>query len=251
MPSLNLDLNYFDHVKTIRLVARLGPGSDVLPIRLWAWVGSHQPETGYLALLEAELEHVCRWWGEKGAMVSAMMEIGFIKKRGAIYEVNDWLDHSGHLAAFKKRAQKAARKRWGIKRKSSNATSIAKHKPKQSPSRAVHSRALPTNNTEGAKAPASKVFSKPSHVEVQVYAQEIGFLKFDAEAWVDHYEANGWRVGRTPMKDWKAAVRQWKRRANEFGASREAAPAPPLGRYVEHKPREEDIFDPNKKMEAV
>lgn len=245
MPSLNLDLNYFDHVKTIRLVARLGPGSDVLPIRLWAWVGSHQPETGRLALLEAELELICRWWGEKGVMVSAMIEIGFIKKYGDICEVNDWLEHSGHLAAFKKRAQKAARIRWGIKRKSSNASSIAKGKPKQCPSRAVHSRALPAIKTEGAKR-----FIKPSHVEVQVYGQEIGFVGFDAEAWVDHYGANGWKVGKNPMKNWKATVRQWKRRNGEFGGARISAPAPVHKKYVEHKPREEDIFDPNVKETA-
>ncbi len=27
----------------------------------------------------------------------------------------------------------------------------------------------------------------------------------------DYYESNGWRVGRNPMKDWKAAARRWKR----------------------------------------
>ncbi len=30
------------------------------------------------------------------------------------------------------------------------------------------------------------------------------------EFW-DYYESNGWRVGRNPMKDWKAAARRWKR----------------------------------------
>jgi len=29
--------------------------------------------------------------------------------------------------------------------------------------------------------------------------------------WVDHYTANGWKVGRgNPMKDWRAAVRTWE-----------------------------------------
>ncbi len=30
------------------------------------------------------------------------------------------------------------------------------------------------------------------------------------EFW-DYYESNGWRVGRNPMKDWKAAARRWQR----------------------------------------
>ena len=33
----------------------------------------------------------------------------------------------------------------------------------------------------------------------------------DPDAWYDHYSSNGWMVGRTKMKDWKAAVRTWER----------------------------------------
>jgi len=31
-----------------------------------------------------------------------------------------------------------------------------------------------------------------------------------AENWLNHYEANGWKVGKNAMKDWKASVRTWK-----------------------------------------
>lgn len=145
MASLNLDLNYFDHVKTLRLAARLGPGSEVIPVRLWTYAGKHHPEDGKLALLEAELEHVCAWWGEKGAMVPALVEIGFLEKFGEFFQVHDWLDHSGHLAAFKKRAKNAAKKRWSHNQQSSNATSIAKAETKQCPSSAVHSSSKQSN----------------------------------------------------------------------------------------------------------
>ena len=33
----------------------------------------------------------------------------------------------------------------------------------------------------------------------------------DAEKWFNYYSANGWKVGKNPMKDWKAAVRTWER----------------------------------------
>lgn len=150
MPSLNLNLNYFDHMKTIRLVARLGPGAAELPIRLWAWVGNHQPESGRLSLLENELESICHWWGEKGAMVTAFIETGFLKKideKNEMYEINDWLEHSGHLAVFHKRAKKAARKRWGLHKKKVDASSNASSSNKQCSSRAVHSRAVPYQHT--------------------------------------------------------------------------------------------------------
>ena len=31
----------------------------------------------------------------------------------------------------------------------------------------------------------------------------------DAERFVDYYASIGWRVGKNPMKDWRAAVRAW------------------------------------------
>lgn len=145
MPSINLDVNYFDHMKAMRLEARLGNGADGLPVRLWTYVGRQKPETGILEMLPEEIERVCRWWGGKGELVKAMVEIGFIEREGEIYIVHDWLEHSGHLATFKKRAIKAARKRWGAKRKRSNASSIAKDESKQSPSSAVHSSAVHSN----------------------------------------------------------------------------------------------------------
>lgn len=203
MPSLNLDLNYFDHAKTMRLESILGNGADVLPIRLWAYVGRHNPEQGRVSMLEGELERVCRWWGEKGAMVAAMMKIGFIEKDGEFYEIHDWLDHSGHLSAFKKRAIKANRIRWGKRSKSRTPTRTPKHEAKESPSSAVPFSAVHNNK--------KSVFSKPSAHEVKVYGASIGFV-IDGDAFCDFYESKGWKVGNTPMKDWKAAVRTWRKR---------------------------------------
>ena len=57
-----------------------------------------------------------------------------------------------------------------------------------------------------------KAFQKPTVVEIYDYACERlsneDALKF-TEKFHAHYEANGWKVGRNPMKDWKAAVRKW------------------------------------------
>lgn len=60
------------------------------------------------------------------------------------------------------------------------------------------------------------VFRKPSAGEVSAYALEM-LYDLDAQAFIDHYEACGWVVGKNkPMKDWKAAVRQWNRRQGDF-----------------------------------
>ncbi len=33
-----------------------------------------------------------------------------------------------------------------------------------------------------------------------------------ARTFMDHYEANGWIVGKSSMKDWQSTVRNWMRR---------------------------------------
>lgn len=54
-------------------------------------------------------------------------------------------------------------------------------------------------------------FKKPSIEEVQEYCNERN-NNINAEQFIDYYEANGWKVGKNTMKDWKAAVRTWERR---------------------------------------
>ena len=68
------------------------------------------------------------------------------------------------------------------------------------------------SNTNAVYAPAAPrmQFKKPTLEEVQAYCQERG-NSVDAQRWFDYYEANGWRVGRNPMKDWKATVRTWEK----------------------------------------
>ena len=55
-----------------------------------------------------------------------------------------------------------------------------------------------------------KKFSKPSFEEVKKYCLER-MNNVDAGRFIDHYESNGWMVGKNKMKDWKAAVRTWER----------------------------------------
>lgn len=55
---------------------------------------------------------------------------------------------------------------------------------------------------------AVKRFVPPTIQEVRVYADTIGF-PIDADNFVDFYTMKAWMVGKSKMKDWKAAVRTW------------------------------------------
>ncbi len=81
---------------------------------------------------------------------------------------------------------------------------------------------------EGDKRP-----TRPTVEDVVTFCNEKG-ITIDAQAFVDYYEANGWRVGKNPMKDWRAAVRNWARRDAERKAEKTAPQvktAPPTMYY--------------------
>ena len=56
----------------------------------------------------------------------------------------------------------------------------------------------------------TKRFIKPSVKEIADYCNNNNY-NIDAERFYDYYESKGWKVGKAPMKDWKAAVRMWSR----------------------------------------
>ena len=87
-------------------------------------------------------------------------------------------------------------------------------------------RLLSTNTNvivEGESPPAKekkkatrKVFVKPTPSEIQTYVDEHN-LQVDVERFFDYYEGNGWKVGKNPMKDWKATARNWSRNSFDKG----------------------------------
>jgi hypothetical protein len=64
------------------------------------------------------------------------------------------------------------------------------------------------------KAKKPKRFTKPPVDDVRQYMAELNMNDM-SQRFVDYYESNGWKVGKNPMKDWKAAVRTWKQQNND------------------------------------
>jgi hypothetical protein len=55
-------------------------------------------------------------------------------------------------------------------------------------------------------------FAPPSPEEVTTYGRSIGF-DLDGEQFCDYYASMGWKLANgNPLKDWRAAVRTWRRR---------------------------------------
>ena len=61
----------------------------------------------------------------------------------------------------------------------------------------------------------SSRFQKPTIEEIRQYCLEKS-LDVDAEHFYNFYESKGWVVGKSPMKNWRAAVCTWSRREKEI-----------------------------------
>lgn len=72
-------------------------------------------------------------------------------------------------------------------------------------------------------------FTPPTTEEVEAYIREKGY-HMDAQRFVDFYSSKGWMVGKTKMRDWRAAARGWASR--ERSAPQKSDPS--FGRRVDY-----------------
>jgi len=56
-------------------------------------------------------------------------------------------------------------------------------------------------------------FQPPQESECCAYAAELGMDRDQGSAFHDYQTSKGWFVGKSKMKDWRAALRTWKRNA--------------------------------------
>lgn len=70
-----------------------------------------------------------------------------------------------------------------------------------------HTSTSQSNPCQSRKGKGRAPFQPPTREEARAYLESLG-LRADIEKIFDHYESNGWRCGRNPMKDWRAAFRR-------------------------------------------
>lgn len=117
MPSINVDLDFFSHRKTMRLSAQLGDHAITSLLRLWCYVGRHDPKDGSLDdLRDYEIEHIANWTGERGQFVRTLISIGFLDMENGRAKIHGWEEHSRHLILYREKAKRAANTRWANRR---------------------------------------------------------------------------------------------------------------------------------------
>ena len=89
----------------------------------------------------------------------------------------------------------------------SNSNANAEHKVKEIKEKEIIK--------EREKEKTARRFIPPTVEEVKARMDEMGYT-FDAEAFIAFYQSNGWMVGKSKMKDWRAAMVTWQKREPRF-----------------------------------
>jgi hypothetical protein len=78
---------------------------------------------------------------------------------------------------------------------------------------------LATGNTKRKKVAQKKEngFIRPNLEEVIAFFNSENHPEIEARKFFNHFESNGWKVGgKTPMKNWNAAARNWMINSQRF-----------------------------------
>lgn len=169
--------------------------------RLWSWA-DRQTTNGNAPGVTVSWLNACA--GRDG-FAEAMLSVGWLaltKEGISIPKFDEYISESAKVRAL---AARRARKFRTAKRNAASVTKSARE------TTTVQDR-IDTNVSMGT---SKKTVARPTLEEVASYCRERG-KGVDPQKWFDHYSANGWKVGKNPMRDWKAAVRNWERGGDLF-----------------------------------
>lgn len=102
--------------------------------------------------------------------------------------------------------------------------------PTTTPTTTTSTTTSTTNNISADKPQKRTKFVRPTIEEVAEYCRERG-NNINPQGFIDHYESNGWKVGKTPMQDWKAAVRTWERNGKSVSKATQPINSPDKYQY--------------------
>lgn len=178
---------------------------------IWSWAGENTKNGKVSGVTFSTIDRVTCHAGFAAAMQTAKW-LESTKDGGVKFP--RWTAYN--CKAAKERALAAARQ--AKKRAKSHAQKRDAHRDATVTSHAPREEKRREEKSIGEVSPITppRRFAKPTVEEVRAYCEERK-NSIDPQAFVDSYEAKGWVVGRSPMKDWRAAVRTWEK--NNFGAS--------------------------------
>lgn len=113
---MRVETDFVDHPKTSHLRRLLGNDcAEAYVLRAWSFVSRFCP-TGHVRDIDGTaLEDACRWRGESGELLNALVAAGWFEARDTGgWDAHDWADHQGKVAA---RAEKERERKRAYREK--------------------------------------------------------------------------------------------------------------------------------------
>lgn len=220
MPEINIDIEYFDHRKTKRLILRFGEDAAIYPIKIWSYAARHHPIDGcFSGYSDDEIAAILSASSNATSILQALLDVGFLERTAAGIVVHGWVERQGHIVAYHERAVNAANKRWAKLRQNEgkDATSIAKSGDKHATSNALQEATQVTqgsNSIEGKGVQGKNHYAEDSDPYRAACFLQKRILEWDASVKITPAKLQGWareadlmhRVDNRSWEDFKALL---------------------------------------------
>jgi hypothetical protein len=228
--------DFLEHWKTRMLCNAVDDeAAPLLLLRLWSYCQNAKNERISNGSPE-KLKAICRYTGDAMRLWNGMTSAGWVVQDGNEMVACGWRETNAALFNSWESGSKGGRppKPTGTPRVIEQLPLAGLEEPTGNPratlgltdKRREEKSREDENETDGVPSSSAsgkrKAFVKPTVEDVAEYCIERK-NDLDPEAFVDHYESNGWMVGKTPMKNWQSAVRTWEKNHHNGGMSRTQA----------------------------
>ena len=222
---MKLDPGFINHWKTQHLIDELGGDGLVALLRLWGQAQIKREWRG-LSLTPKRLAMETKWKANENHLFQVLTNPDapwLDQNEDGTFDIHGFEEHQKQVIHLWSQSNKGGRpKKDSAPLTNTNNTNkdIDTYTSSSSSSYPI----CKPNGNHMVFSPDSikekkKAFKKPTVKEIEEYSAEIN-AGIHAEAFFDFYETKGWVIGKSPMKDWKACVRTWKRSNQERNQSK-------------------------------
>jgi hypothetical protein len=259
MPWIESHSELRDHPKAKRMKRKLKISEhETVGILhyFWYWALEFASDGVLTGMSADDIADGCRYDGDSEELISALIYAGFVDDEGGERTIHDWFKHGGKLVVWRqKEAARAQANRDKNKKNPVNTEDVRRTLDVRTPdvqgyvptsysysnsNKEIKEKDMGDSNESPSR---KKRFVKPELHEVTAYCEERK-NGVDPNRWMDHYIANGWKIGRnkTPMNDWKAAVRTWERNSTPQTGQSTSPPQIDPEEVVRQREKELDVF---------
>ncbi len=217
-PYLPHDSNAKDDPKCVMLIDQLGQEGYGI---FWTLIETlrDQPDYKYPLNLLPALARRYNTTAEK--MSNVVRSYGlFTIEEDKIFFSESLIRRMIPLEAKRAKARESALTRWNKCERNANALPSDSERNAGAMLRREENRREENKKENSIKEKATR-FSPPTPEEIKIYCDERN-NNIDPERFFDFYTSKGWMVGKSKMKDWKAAIRTWEKEAKKKGENNES-----------------------------